>query len=503
LRAVLPSVRRDILYLVGVCINRIGTVHTISVSQYIVARKELSVSRVHDFTELLFGLRQSLASEYPDIDQITKPNTGKDAVTLAHPGAVAFFNDERFAYVPWWAWVWQENRTAVITGLSSLTILLAYAGYFTLTLMFAPARLAFVGSAPGLDSVTKPSGNIGFFWDLARKGFEQVTLPWLCRHPRVRRAWTALYRDGKSRLDDLGKAARAKFLVEPEVLDAWVARSARKVEAALQQLDLFHQRQIYVPFPVRVGQNGPLIERPSAEAFRPIFGRDRAIVSIIGTGGIGKSTLACALARWAFAADPTERLAPHRMLPVFIVEETKNLVASVKQELHRMLGAEELPDDLVNGLLAKQRLLVIVDALSEREPETRRYVEQVFTRDVPLNALVISARTEPNFGSVDRTVLYPIRLNAASIVPFIIGYLDRMKAAPQLKDGRVQLKLGERILVLAESGGQKTPITPLLVTLFVDSAHAERQMNFPRLFFVRTMVAVTRHPIAASMAHDF
>jgi len=148
----------------------------------------------------------------------------------------------------------------------------------------------------------------------------------LCRHPRVRRAWTALYRDGRAKLDDLGKVARTSFLLEPEVLDAWVARSAPKIEAALQQLDLFKQRQIYVALPVRIGEGGALIERPSAEAFRPMFARDRTIISIVGGGGSGKSTLACALARWAIAVDPIERLTPHRILPVFIVQETTNLL---------------------------------------------------------------------------------------------------------------------------------------------------------------------------------
>jgi hypothetical protein len=45
-----------------------------------------------------------------------------------------------------------------------------------------------------------------------------------------------------------------------------------------------------------------------------------------------------------------------------------------------------------------------------------------------------------------------------------------MHAVGPLKDGRVQLQLSEKILTLAESGGQKTPVTPLLVTLFVRSA---------------------------------
>jgi hypothetical protein len=65
-----------------------------------------------------------------------------------------------------------------------------------------------------------------------------------------------------------------------------------------------------------------------------------------------------------------------------------------------------------------------------------------------------------------------VRLDAARVVPFIIGYIDRLEHAESLKDGRVQLRLGERILAVAEAGrqGRPTPVTPLLVTLFVQSA---------------------------------
>jgi hypothetical protein len=123
------------------------------------------------------------------------------------------------------------------------------------------------------------------------------------------------------------------------------------------------------------------------------------------------------------------------MLPVFIVQETTNLVAAVTQELRRMLGVEELPADLVRGLLAKQRLLVIVNALSERGPETQRHMGQVFAQDVPLKAIVITSRTEPRLSAVDRTMLYPIGLDAGTIVPFIIRYSDRVHAVGPIKDG--------------------------------------------------------------------
>src|SRR4029077_5077337 len=136
-----------------------------------------------------------------------------------------------------------------------------------------------------------------------------------------------------------------------------------------------------------------------------------------------------ALARWALAEDAHQRLAPHRMIPVFVVQDTTNLLEPVTSNLRCMRGDEELPDDLVRGLLAKQRLLVIVDALSERESDTQQHVVQVFGEEVSLSALVITPRAEPVLGAVDRTTLYPVRLDAARVVPFIIGYLDRLEHA--------------------------------------------------------------------------
>jgi hypothetical protein len=150
----------------------------------------------------------------------------------------------KFTYDQWWASLWRENRGAVIGALSAFAILLIYAGSFGCVLLLAPARLASVGGAPGLDAEIKLEGWVALVWKLGCSLLETVTLPWLSRHPRVRHAWTASYRDGKAKLEDLGKAARTRFVIEPEVLDAWVARAAPKVERALNQLELFNRRQI-------------------------------------------------------------------------------------------------------------------------------------------------------------------------------------------------------------------------------------------------------------------
>jgi len=97
----------------------------------------------------------------------------------------------------------------------------------------------------------------------------------------------------------------------------------------------------------------------------------------------------------------------HQMLPVFIVEETSNLFESLARNLRGMLGEDELPDDLLRGLLGKQRIMIVVDALSEREPPTQRHIETLYDQGWPVNALVITSRRDPDLKAVDRTSLRP------------------------------------------------------------------------------------------------
>jgi photosystem II stability/assembly factor-like uncharacterized protein len=377
-----------------------------------------------------------------------------------------------FTYDPWFARVWRDDKSTIALVGGLLTLLAVALAALGFVFWFAPARLACMGSAIGLDDVPKPGGNLEFVSRLAMRVIEHFALPWLCRHPRVRRAWIERYRKGESKISDLCKSSRESFLGETDVLDEWVARHVTKTRSALNHLDLFEQRLIYVPLDVRVGDRtrGKLIEGLSVEDLRPAFNNERTVVSIIGGGGGGKSTLACAIARWAIADDPDQRPAQHQMLPVFVTEETTNLVTAITRTLHRMFGDEELPDDLIHGLLARQRLLVIVDALSELGPETQAHIEQIFAESVPINAIVLTSRIEPRFGALDRTTLYPMLIDATRIVQFISDYLDQIWDGDQLKDGRTQLRLGERVLTLAQSGGQRIPVTPLLVTLCMDSA---------------------------------
>ena len=85
-----------------------GEVKTIGFSHHIVARKGLSESTVSTFTRQLFAIRQTLKADFPLAAQIETPDTDKDAVLPAHPGAAAYVDGEektfldRYSDFIWW-----------------------------------------------------------------------------------------------------------------------------------------------------------------------------------------------------------------------------------------------------------------------------------------------------------------------------------------------------------------------------------------------------------------
>jgi hypothetical protein len=120
--------------------------------------------------------------------------------------------------------------------------------------------------------------------------------------------------------------------------------------------------------------------------------------------------------------------------------------------------------------LKRKRILVIIDALSERSTETQRYIEQLYGSDTLVNALIVTTRREADFGPVERALVYPLPLDVRLLIPFIMEYLQRQQLAARFTPQQ-QLILAQRILQIVEAGGGLA-VTPLLITLFVDAAVA-------------------------------
>lgn len=83
-------------------------VKTISFSHHIVARKGLAEPTISAFTRQLFGIRQTLKSDFPLAAMIETPDTDKDAVIPVHPGAAAYVDGEEKSFMDrygdyiWW-----------------------------------------------------------------------------------------------------------------------------------------------------------------------------------------------------------------------------------------------------------------------------------------------------------------------------------------------------------------------------------------------------------------
>jgi len=84
-------------------------VKTISFAHHIVARQGLSEVTVSALTRQLFAIRQQIINDFPLAAKIETPDTDKDAVIPAHPGAAAYVDGEektfldRYSDYIWWS----------------------------------------------------------------------------------------------------------------------------------------------------------------------------------------------------------------------------------------------------------------------------------------------------------------------------------------------------------------------------------------------------------------
>ncbi len=259
------------------------------------------------------------------------------------------------------------------------------------------------------------------------------------------------------------------FKYHPRVLDAWVNRYVKSVREEFEEKNTVHDREVYIPIPVVLG--GKTLPQLTGANLRTKFTKQRDCLLIQGEGGVGKTSLACQIAKWAMADDENDRLTKHKMLPVLIEQELdlvtsegkSPLLATIQGQLQDLTNEPQpVPEELLERLLRDRRILVIVDHLSEMSETTRKAIRPE-SPNFPVNALIVTSRFEETLGHVTKTIIKPMRIAGNRLSSFMEAYLTQQGKRDLFTDSEFFNACSR----LSQMVGQRN-ITALLAKLYAE-----------------------------------
>jgi HEAT repeat protein len=260
----------------------------------------------------------------------------------------------------------------------------------------------------------------------------------------------------------------------PRVLDAWVEKNIGKAKDGFEEIDTVKKRKIHISS-VPVNLNDKLVQSLTAKDLHLTFERNPARLLIWGEGGAGKTSLGCQIGKWAMAEDKAERLCKHRMLPVLIEEELggeQRFTEAIRQQLKILLDeSEPISVELLEQLLKHQRILVIVDHLSEMSEATRQAIP-FKAPEFPVKALVVTSRLEENLDGGNKTTIKPLRVEGNRLSSFMDTYL-KQRGKRDLFDDPEYFDACRELSLMVMVG--ERDITVLLAKLYADQLVAAKE----------------------------
>ena len=268
----------------------------------------------------------------------------------------------------------------------------------------------------------------------------------------------------------------AMFHYHPRVLDAWIAGQIEVAREAFDHKNTVSDCKVYIPIPVVLGGN--TIAELASQDLHSTFWDGRQCLLIWGEGGIGKTSLACNLAKWAMADDRASRLCRHQMLPVLIEQELDFKLPADKHPFREAIrgqvqalidATEPISDEFLEKLLRQRRILVIVDRLSELSEATRAQIRPGHP-DFPANALIVTSRVEETLDEVPKTTVKPLRIEGNRLSSFLEAYLTQRNKRELFTDS----EYFDACSQLSKLVGQRN-ITVLLAKLYAEQMIAKEE----------------------------
>ena len=272
-------------------------------------------------------------------------------------------------------------------------------------------------------------------------------------------------------------ATRALYAALPATQHAWIALHRARAEQTFERSQLAKERVAYGEAPARC-DGEPLAKGVGLETMReriaPAAGDPKLVVWIRGPGGVGKSHLACRIARWVFK----QALVAQPAIAIVLddnAESVDALKAAIRGKLAQVTQATDVDDVLATALLTAGAVVPIFDGVTERSAKTQAAI-QAFLEDPAAPALAIcTARAEHALTARRAITLEPLALDADELLPFLSSFRASLPADQRRTEDLIE-PVRRAARQIAEAG-RRTRLTPLLVTLVWNEAVADASFS--------------------------
>ena len=222
------------------------------------------------------------------------------------------------------------------------------------------------------------------------------------------------------------------FQYHNKVLDSWVKHHINLAKQNFEKKGTVQQRKIYVQSPIKIDK----IENSFADinVIKHLTIKKRWCILISGEGGVGKTSLACEMARWAMSDEVNERLCPNNlMIPILLepnsspynLEDSKIMIQEIMGQLKALISeTDDIDEEFLKQLLKKGRILVIADDIKTNPVNS----------DFPAAALIVTSREQQLLGDVPKVNIYPQKIYAEHLSTFLHAYLTAKDERSKFSD---------------------------------------------------------------------